>query len=251
VLVDPQSSVAHNFESSMFGVWRRSYSYGQGAAERWKKQSGWPSIPIPALSAIVVAAVLAPLWWPAAILAFLAILSIPCAIWASRNTTRLRPAVLAYPFAAFTDDAVKILGFTRGVLRNRKHKSGVKFILPLVAALAIFGFTPISHGLLRIVNGSFAPTSFTSLALHSPDQAVTGVKKGVVVQVDVRNETGRSRTYKWQATQAGTLVGIGEQRVMNGQTATISVATKFAATGPLRITLEGTNVYVAVPILKS
>ncbi|HEY1826357.1 MAG TPA: hypothetical protein VGG21_10415, partial [Acidimicrobiales bacterium] len=62
---------------------------------------------------------------------------------------------------------------------------------------------------------------------------------------------GRSRTYKWQATQAGTLVGIGEQRVMNGQTATISVATKFAATGPLRITLEGTNVYVAVPILKS
>lgn len=251
VLVDPQLVLAHNFENSMVGVLRRSFTYGLGAAERWKKQSGWPSIPIPAVSAIVVAAVLAPLWWPAALVGGLGILSIPCAVWASRTTTRLSPVVLAYPFAAFTDDAVKIFGFVKGALRNGKFKSGTKLILPLMAAIAIFGFTPISHGLLRLVNGSFAPKSFTSLALQSPAQAVTGVKKGVTVRAEVTNETGRSRTYTWRATEAGKLVGLGEQRVASGQTATISVSTKYAAKGPLRIKLDGTNVFVTVPVLKS
>ena len=113
VMVDPQLTLAHRFEPSMRGVWRRGFAYGRGAGERWKKQSGWPSLPIVGPTAVFVAAVVALLSWPAGLLLGLGTLSTPCAVWASRRTTRYHAAVLAYPFASLVDDLSKILGFVQ------------------------------------------------------------------------------------------------------------------------------------------
>jgi GT2 family glycosyltransferase len=115
VLVDPRVVLAHRFAPSMRETWRRSFAYGRGAGERWKKQSGWPSLPVVGPSAVIATAVVAPLSWPVGLLIGLAALSTPCAVWASRSTARRRPAMLAYPLVALADDLVMILGFARGV----------------------------------------------------------------------------------------------------------------------------------------
>jgi GT2 family glycosyltransferase len=251
VVVDPQVELAHRFDTSMIKVWRRSFVYGQGAAERWKKQSGLPALPVVGPLAIVVAVVVAPFSWPVGLLLGLGILSTPTVVWASRSRSRRHPAVLAYPLVALADDLAKILGFVRSALRGREYRRRKKVVLPLVAAIALFAFTPISGALLAFVNGSFAPTPYTSLALRSPAQAATGFKRGAVVQLELANHSGRDKTYRWNVTQASTLIGTGQERLADGQTQTILVPTKFAVGGTLRVALDGTNIYVDVPIVKS
>jgi GT2 family glycosyltransferase len=118
VVVDPHVTLSHHFEPSMRGVWRRSYAYGEGAAERWKKQSGWPSLPVVGPFALVVTAVAALLSWPIGLLLGFGTLSAPCVVWASRGTVRRRAAVLAYPFASLVDDLAKIVGFVHGARKK-------------------------------------------------------------------------------------------------------------------------------------
>ncbi len=118
VVVAPQVTLSHHFEPSMRGVWRRSFAYGEGAAERWKKQSGWPSLPIVGPSAIGVTAVIAILSWPIGLLAGLGTLFTPWAVWSSREKVPRRGAALAYPFASLVDDLAKILGFVRGARKK-------------------------------------------------------------------------------------------------------------------------------------
>jgi GT2 family glycosyltransferase len=113
VVVDPQIMLAHRFEPSLRALWRRSFAYGRGAGARWKKQSGWPSLPVVGPSAIVLTAAVTPLSWPAGLLLGLGTLSTPCALWVFRRSARSHVAVLAYPFAALVDDLAKILGFAQ------------------------------------------------------------------------------------------------------------------------------------------
>jgi hypothetical protein len=121
------------------------------------------------------------------------------------------------------------------------------FLALLVAAL-LFAFTPISRALLRSVDGSFAPAPYSSLALRTPSDAATGVPAGESVPVRLTNKTGRTQTYHWSATQGGTLISLGEEIVPSGRTTTILVPSQGAATGRLQITLNGTQVFVTVPI---
>lgn len=113
-----------------------------------------------------------------------------------------------------------------------------------------FGFTPISHALLRSVNGSFAPSRYSSLALETPSDAVAGYLAGAPVAVELTNHSGRVKTYRWSATQNGALISLGEEKLDNGRVTTINVPTKGAVSGKLRITLSGTNIFVTVPVLQ-
>jgi hypothetical protein len=126
-----------------------------------------------------------------------------------------------------------------------------RLFLSLALAIALLAFTPISHALLRAVNGSFAPTPYTSLALRAPSDAVVGVKQGVPVHVELTNRSGQTRTYRWLATEAGALIGTGLDTLPDGRSETIAIPTRHTSTGRLRVGLDGTNIYVAVPILKS
>ncbi len=130
-------------------------------------------------------------------------------------------------------------------------KVATRLYLPLALAIALFAFTPISKALLWAVNGSFAPSPYTSLSLRTPSDAATGIRQGEPVQVELTNRSGGTRIYRWRATQAGTLIDIGVEKLANGQAEAISVPTAHAASGSLRVSITGTHIYVAVPILKS
>ncbi len=132
-----------------------------------------------------------------------------------------------------------------------EYRLGKRLYLALATAIVLLGFTPISHVLLGLVNGSFAPTSYTSLALRTPSEATTGIKPGVAVQVELTNRSGGVRSYRWQATQSGALIGTGLEKLANGQADTIKVPTKYATSGRLRVGIVGTDIFVSVPILKS
>ena|ERR1039458_7668446 len=130
-------------------------------------------------------------------------------------------------------------------------KAGRWLFLSLAVATVLFGFTPISHVLLRLVNGSFAPSPYTSLAPRRPSEATAGIKQGVPVQVELINRSGRARTYRWQAPQTGALISTGLEKLANGQAETIIAPTNHASSGRLRVALDGTDIYVSVPVLKS
>lgn len=123
--------------------------------------------------------------------------------------------------------------------------------MSLALAIVLFAFSSISHVLLRTVNGSFNPSPYTSLALRTPSDAITGIKQGVPVKVELTNRSGRTRTYRWLATQSGALIGTGLETLTEGRAETIVIPTNHAASGRLRVGLDGTDIYVAVPILKS
>jgi hypothetical protein len=129
--------------------------------------------------------------------------------------------------------------------------SSSRLLLVLVVLVLIFGFSPISRGLLRSVHGSFGQTPYTSLALRTPSDAALGFVTGKPVPVELTNRTGRLERYHWNATQKGVLVSLGEETLRNGHSATISIPSRGAVPGSLRIGLSGTNVFVTVPILKS
>ncbi|HWD96124.1 MAG TPA: glycosyltransferase [Acidimicrobiales bacterium] len=115
VVVDPRVQLAHRFDSSMLKTWRRSFAYGRGAGERWRKQRGWPSLPAVGPAAVVVTAVLAPLSWPLGAVIGLATLATPWAFWISRPNTKRDAEVMSYPLVALIDDLASVLGFTRGI----------------------------------------------------------------------------------------------------------------------------------------
>jgi hypothetical protein len=114
----------------------------------------------------------------------------------------------------------------------------------------VFAFTPISHVLLRSVHGSFAPNPYSSLALRTPSNAGVGFLVGNPVAVELGNYTGHVETYHWSATENGALISLGEQTVDNGRTTTISVPTRGAINGTMRVALSGTNIFVTVPMQK-
>src|SRR5665213_621185 len=121
-----------------------------------------------------------------------------------------------------------------------------KILFPLVIA-----FTPISQVLLRTVDGSFAPSPYSSLALKAPSDGSSGVVSGKPVSVLLTNRTGRAKTYHWSATQKGALISLGEETLDNGRTTTILIPSRGAVTGVLRIGVTGTKIFITVPILKS
>jgi glycosyltransferase involved in cell wall biosynthesis len=118
VVVDPRVILTHRFDPSMLETWRRSFAYGRGAGERWRKHFGWPSLPVVGPTAIVGTVVLAPISWPLGLFIGMATLVTPCAFWISRTSTKRRAAMVAYPFASLLDDLVSVLGFARGVSRE-------------------------------------------------------------------------------------------------------------------------------------
>jgi len=124
-----------------------------------------------------------------------------------------------------------------------------RLCLCLVLVVLLFGFAPISRGLLRIVDGSFAPTGYSSLALSTPSDAAVGILAGEALPVQLSNHTGHVETYHWSATQSGALISLGEETLGNGRTTTISVPSRGAVAGRLRVALTGTKVYVSVQIV--
>jgi hypothetical protein len=126
-----------------------------------------------------------------------------------------------------------------------------RFLLGIVVVVIGLGFSPISRALLNSVNGSFSPTSYSSLALKDPTDATISIVAGKSLPVLLTNRTGHSETYHWSATQDGSLISLGEQALDNGRSTTILVPSRGATSGTLRVTLTGTNIFLTVPILKS
>ena len=132
VLVDPRIVLAHRFDPSMLKTWRRSFAYGRGAGERWRKQFGWPSLPVVGPSAVVATFIALPLSWPVGVFVGLAVLATPYGFWITRTNAKRDASSVAFPFAALADDLVSVLGFARGVsgeagkaLRPRRPESRV------------------------------------------------------------------------------------------------------------------------------
>jgi hypothetical protein len=123
-----------------------------------------------------------------------------------------------------------------------------RLLVIVVVAVFLFGFAPISHVLLRAVNGSFAPSAYSSLALNSPSEVTRGVKTGSVVRVTLVNHTPQEKTYRWSATQDGSLISLGTETVQRDESTVIRVPTRGALAGPMKITLTGSNVFVTVPV---
>jgi len=115
----------------------------------------------------------------------------------------------------------------------------------------LFGFTPASRVLLRSVNGSFASTPYSSLALVAPSDAAVGFPAGEPVPVRLTNDSGRTKTYHWSATENGALISLGEDTIGNGHATSILVPSRGAVTGVLRIALTSTDIFITVPILNS
>jgi glycosyltransferase involved in cell wall biosynthesis len=115
VVVDPRVVLAHRFDSSMIKTWRRSFAYGRGAGERWRKQRGWPSLPAVGPVALVGTAVFAFFSWPLGLFVGFGTLATPWAFWISRPDTKREAKALSYPLVALVDDLASALGFARGI----------------------------------------------------------------------------------------------------------------------------------------
>jgi hypothetical protein len=126
-----------------------------------------------------------------------------------------------------------------------------RLLLALLVVVLFFAFTPISRALLASVHGSFSPTPYSALALGTPNDAAFGVPSGQSVPAILTNHTGHTKTYHWSATENGTLISLGEVTLKNGRTTTILVPSPGAVTGRLQIALNGTNVFITVPIRRS
>ena len=124
-----------------------------------------------------------------------------------------------------------------------------RLLLPVIVFVILFCFTPFSKAMLRVVDGSFAPAHYSSLALQDPTDAAAGILPGQPVRVQLTNHTGRTKTYYWSATQRGNLISLGEETLGNGKSVTFSVPYRDAVTGTLSVALTGTTVFVTVPIV--
>jgi|SRR5665213_730983 len=131
-----------------------------------------------------------------------------------------------------------------------RNRVGV-FVLTLVVVLLLVGFTPISKRLLRHVDGSFAPTSYSSLALSSPSGVALGIAVGSTIPLTLANHSGRTTGYLWTATQNDVLISSGYQILTNGTSTMLFVTTQGANAGKLKIALENTKIFLTVPIFGS
>jgi hypothetical protein len=129
-------------------------------------------------------------------------------------------------------------------------RSPRRLLVPLVVVVLLFCFTPISRALLRSVDGSFAPTPFSSLALKDASRDATGFVVGTSIPVQLTNRTGRTTTYHWIARESGSLISLGEETLGNGKTAKFSVPSRGTVAGVLEISLSDTSVFITVPLKK-
>jgi glycosyltransferase involved in cell wall biosynthesis len=124
VLVDPRVVLSHRFDPSMLKTWRRSFAYGRGAGERWRKEFGWPSLPVVGPSATAAFIVALPLSWPLGVLLGLGALGTPYGYWISRTDAKIGASSVLFPLVALGDDLVGVLGFARGASRPSKGSVG-------------------------------------------------------------------------------------------------------------------------------
>jgi hypothetical protein len=126
-----------------------------------------------------------------------------------------------------------------------------RILLTVVIVILLIGFTPISTRLLHYVNGSFAPSPYSSLAFSNPYVESTGVATGFTIAIKLANHMGRATTYHWTATQGNKMISRGGQTLNNDTSAVLYVSTKGAAAGRLRIALTNTKIFITVPIFTS
>jgi hypothetical protein len=124
-----------------------------------------------------------------------------------------------------------------------------KLLLTLVVVILLVGFTPISKKLLHYVNGSFSLKPYSSLALTTPAVVTKGIMAGSAIPVKLTNHTGNTSTYHWIATQDGHKISGGGSTLANGASTTLSITTKSAVAGNLRISLTRTKIFITVPLL--
>lgn len=124
-----------------------------------------------------------------------------------------------------------------------------KILLALVVVILLVGFTPISKHLLHYVNGSFSPQPYSSLALTTPAVVTEGILAGSAIPVKLTNHTGNTTKYHWIATQNGHRISDGSSTLANGASTTLSITTKSAVAGNLRISLTSTKIFITVPLL--
>lgn len=118
VVVDPLVVLFHGFDPSLLKTWQRSFIYGRGAAQRWRKNGGWPSLPVVGPLAMVGTAVVAPFSWPLGLSIGMLTLATPWVSWISLPSTNRHATTVAYPLISFVDDLAGALGFFRGLSRK-------------------------------------------------------------------------------------------------------------------------------------
>jgi hypothetical protein len=122
-------------------------------------------------------------------------------------------------------------------------------LLTAVVIALVIGFIPISKRLLHLVNGSFAPTPYSSLALVNPSVVAPGVTVGSSIRVDLTNHTGHTVSYIWVARQKSKQISTGSRTLTNGKSATLYVQTWRAKTGKLTIGIDNSHVFLTVPLI--
>ena len=125
-----------------------------------------------------------------------------------------------------------------------------RYVVFLVVIALVFGFSPISHALLRTVNGSFAPSPYSSLSLAAQANVGVPIFAGTPVKIILTNHTGHIKKYLWSATQNGVLISQGEKTLGDDRSATIRVSSKGAKAGNLQIGLNGTDIFVTVTMVE-
>lgn len=126
VIVDPRVVLAHRFDPSILKTWRRSFAYGRGAGERWRKGGGVPSLPVVGPVAVVGAVIIGSFSLFFGLVAGVGAIATPWAFWISRSKEQRRVEMLAYPLAALTDELASLFGFARGVTREVGGPSTVR-----------------------------------------------------------------------------------------------------------------------------
>ena len=126
-----------------------------------------------------------------------------------------------------------------------------RILLTVVIVTLLAGFTPISTRLLHYVDGSFAPTPYSSLAFSTPYVESTGIAAGFTIAIKLANHMGRATTYHWTATEGNQVIRRGGQTLGNDTSTMIYVSTKGTFAGRLRIALDNTKIFITVPIFTS
>jgi hypothetical protein len=126
-----------------------------------------------------------------------------------------------------------------------------RLLLTVVIVILLIGFTPISTRLLHYVDGSFAPSPYSSLAFSTPNVEATGIASGSAILIKLANHTGRATIYHWTATQGEVVISRGGQTLANDTSTLFYVTTPGAVAGRLRIALDNTKIFITVPIFTS